>query len=119
MLLCCKIIGTEPVKWRFSQYFVICSLVNVFEHVLFVREYLRHFQWMAAKYPVKQPLRALSEIMSKLLTQVDTDLRSKSQAYNNLKSNLQNMERKARLDYNSSAVPYYKELLGIIKKIWC
>ena len=61
-----------------------------------VAEYLRHFQWMAAKYPMKQPLRALSEIMSKLLTQVDTDLRTKSQAYNNLKSNLQNMERKAR-----------------------
>ena len=62
-----------------------------------IGDYLRHFQWMGNKYPVKQPLRTLSEIMSKLLTQVDTDLRSKSQAYNNLKSNLQNMERKARL----------------------
>jgi len=56
---------------------------------------MHHFQWNSAKYPVKQSLKSLSEIISKVVSQVDADLRTKSQAYNNLKSNLQNMERKA------------------------
>nr|CAB3224657.1 V-type proton ATPase subunit C 2-like [Phallusia mammillata] len=57
--------------------------------------YMHHFQWNMAKYPVKQSLKSLAEIISKVVNQVDADLRTKSQAYNNLKSNLQNMERKA------------------------
>ncbi|CAK8696136.1 unnamed protein product [Clavelina lepadiformis] len=57
--------------------------------------YLHHFQWNLAKYPVKQSLGNLCDIISKSLTQVDGDLRTKSQSYNNVKTNLQNMERKA------------------------
>nr|Q9NDR5.1 RecName: Full=V-type proton ATPase subunit C 2; Short=V-ATPase subunit C 2; AltName: Full=Vacuolar proton pump subunit C 2 [Ascidia sydneiensis samea]BAA96746.1 vacuolar-type H+-ATPase subunit C [Ascidia sydneiensis samea] len=57
--------------------------------------FMHRFQWNMAKYPTKQPIKSLTEILSKVVTQVDTDLRSKSQAYNNLKSSLQNMERKA------------------------
>lgn len=56
--------------------------------------YVREFQWNKARYPTKQSLRAISESISKMLSQVDTELRSRSTSYNNLKTNLQNIERK-------------------------
>jgi len=56
--------------------------------------YVRQFSWNMAKYPTKQPLRAIAETISKMVSHADIELRSKSQAYNNLKTNLQNMERK-------------------------
>lgn len=56
--------------------------------------YVTKFQWDAAKYPVKQPLRNISEIIVKQVTQVDSDLKSKTQQYNMLKQQLQALERK-------------------------
>ena len=56
---------------------------------------MHHFQWNVAKYPIKLPLRTISDIIAKLVSQVDTDLRVKAQSYNNLKTNLMNMEKKA------------------------
>ncbi|KAG1652780.1 V-type proton ATPase subunit C [Nymphon striatum] len=57
--------------------------------------YLIKFQWDMAKYPVKQSLRNISEIISKQVSQIDADLRIKSNAYNNLKGNLMTLERKS------------------------
>lgn len=56
--------------------------------------YLTRFQWDMAKYPVKQSLKNISDIIAKQTTQIDSDLKVKSQAYNSLKTNLQTMERK-------------------------
>lgn len=56
--------------------------------------YLTRFQWDVAKYPIKQSLRNISDIISKQMSQIDTDLKMKSSAYNNIKSSLQSMERK-------------------------
>ncbi|XP_043935229.1 V-type proton ATPase subunit C 2 isoform X2 [Protopterus annectens] len=47
-----------------------------------------------AKYPVKQPLKNLAEVLAKQLSQIETDMKSRAVTYNNLKSNLQNIERK-------------------------
>jgi V-type H+-transporting ATPase subunit C len=47
-----------------------------------------------AKYPLKQSLRNLAEIIGKQVGQIDTDLKVKSQAYNNLKGSLQSLEKK-------------------------
>lgn len=47
-----------------------------------------------AKYPIKQSLRNIADIISKQVGQIDTDLKTKSSAYNNLKGNLQNLEKK-------------------------
>lgn len=58
-------------------------------------QYLTKFQWDLAKYPIKQSLKNISDIISKQVTQIDADLKVKSQAYNSLKGNLQNLERKA------------------------
>uniref|UniRef100_A0A8C6TY52 V-type proton ATPase subunit C n=1 Tax=Neogobius melanostomus TaxID=47308 RepID=A0A8C6TY52_9GOBI len=56
--------------------------------------YITRFQWDMAKYPIKQSLKNISEIVSKQVTQIDNDLKSRASAYNNLKGNLQNLERK-------------------------
>lgn len=56
--------------------------------------YLTKFQWDMAKYPIKQSLKNIADIIAKQATQLDADLKTKSQAYNNLKGNLQNLERK-------------------------
>jgi len=58
-------------------------------------QYLTKYQWDLAKYPIKQSLKNISDIISKQVTQIDSDLKQKSQAYNSLKGNLQNLERKA------------------------
>ncbi|XP_022184739.1 V-type proton ATPase subunit C [Nilaparvata lugens] len=59
-----------------------------------LRSYITRFQWDMAKYPIKQSLRNIADIISKQIGQIDADLKTKSTAYNNLKSNLQNMEKK-------------------------
>ncbi|XP_022096398.1 V-type proton ATPase subunit C 1-A-like [Acanthaster planci] len=57
--------------------------------------YVTRFQWDLAKYPIKQPLKNITEIISKQVTQMDGDLKTKASAYNNLKGTLQSLERKA------------------------
>ncbi|XP_018566843.1 V-type proton ATPase subunit C [Anoplophora glabripennis] len=56
--------------------------------------YLTRFQWDIAKYPIKQSLRNIADIISKQVGQIDADLKTKSSAYNNLKGSLQNLEKK-------------------------
>ncbi|OWR49667.1 putative Vacuolar ATP synthase subunit C [Danaus plexippus plexippus] len=56
--------------------------------------YLTRFQWDMAKYPIKQSLRNIADIISKQVGQIDADLKMKSAAYNSLKGNLQSLEKK-------------------------
>ncbi|XP_078503928.1 V-type proton ATPase subunit C 2 [Lissotriton helveticus] len=56
--------------------------------------YLTRFEWDMAKYPIKQPLKTITESLSKQISQIDTDLKSRAAAYNNIKGNLQSLERK-------------------------
>ncbi|KAJ1149850.1 hypothetical protein NDU88_002650 [Pleurodeles waltl] len=56
--------------------------------------YLTRFEWDMAKYPIKQPLKTITESLSKQMSQIDTDLKSRASAYNNIKGNLQSLERK-------------------------
>lgn len=57
-------------------------------------QYITRFQWDMAKYPIKQSLRNIADIISKQVGQIDADLKTKSAAYNNLKGNLQSLEKK-------------------------
>uniref|UniRef100_A0A1I7TQI8 V-type proton ATPase subunit C n=1 Tax=Caenorhabditis tropicalis TaxID=1561998 RepID=A0A1I7TQI8_9PELO len=59
-----------------------------------MKTYVTKFQWEGAKYPLKQSLKVLSEIIGKQITQIDNDLKMKSLAYNNLKNALASMDRK-------------------------
>ncbi|KAH0947945.1 hypothetical protein HN011_001483 [Eciton burchellii] len=56
--------------------------------------YITRFQWDMAKYPIKQSLRNIADIISKQVGQIDADLKTKSTIYNNLKGSLQNLEKK-------------------------
>lgn len=67
---------------------------NLLANNMDLATYLTRFQWDMAKYPIKQSLRNISDIIVKQVTQIDNDLKAKSAAYNNLKGNLQAMERK-------------------------
>ncbi|XP_076472123.1 V-type proton ATPase subunit C 1-A-like [Babylonia areolata] len=57
--------------------------------------YVQRFAWDGAKFPIKQSLKDLAEMIGKQLSQAETDLKSKANAYNTLKSNLQSFERKS------------------------
>ncbi|EYC06042.1 hypothetical protein Y032_0078g1163 [Ancylostoma ceylanicum] len=59
-----------------------------------IKTYVTRFQWEGAKYPLKQSLKVLSEIIGKQVTQIDNDLKQKSVAYNNLKNSLASIDRK-------------------------
>ncbi|XP_040453685.1 V-type proton ATPase subunit C 2 isoform X1 [Falco naumanni] len=56
--------------------------------------YLTRFEWDMAKYPIKQPLKNISDALAKQVTQIETDLKTRSAAYNNIKGNLQSLEKK-------------------------
>ncbi|KAI5607735.1 V-type proton ATPase subunit C 1-A [Silurus asotus] len=56
--------------------------------------YITRFQWHMEKYPIKQSLKTISEIISKQVTQIDNDLKARASAYNGLKGNLHTLERK-------------------------
>lgn len=57
--------------------------------------YVQRFAWDGAKFPIKQSLKDLAEMIGKQLSQAEQDLKIKANAYNTLKSNLQSYERKA------------------------
>ncbi|XP_003741777.1 V-type proton ATPase subunit C 1-A [Galendromus occidentalis] len=56
--------------------------------------YVTHFSWDMAKYPKHQPLPALTAMINKQMGIVDAELKTRSSAYNALKSNIQSYERK-------------------------
>jgi V-type H+-transporting ATPase subunit C len=70
--------------------------MNTYFHLILgdLASYITRFQWDMAKYPIKQSLRNIADIISKQVGQIDADLKSKSTAYNNLKGSLQNLEKK-------------------------
>lgn len=72
--------------------------LNVAEHLQAngqeLHVYVTRFQWDLAKYPTKQSLKSLHDIINKQVGQIDADLKTKHSAYNSLKGTLQSMERK-------------------------
>ncbi|XP_024593470.1 V-type proton ATPase subunit C 2 isoform X1 [Neophocaena asiaeorientalis asiaeorientalis] len=57
--------------------------------------FVTHFEWDMAKYPAKQPLVSIADTLAKQLAQIETDLKSRTAAYNALKTNLENLEKKS------------------------
>jgi V-type H+-transporting ATPase subunit C len=56
--------------------------------------YVSKFDWDYAKYPIKQPLKSIAEIISKQASQIENDLKSKSTQYNAIKQSLQQLQKK-------------------------
>ena len=61
--------------------------------------YITEFQWDHAKYPTKQSLKNLSEIISKATTHIESELKLRSQSYNSVKQNLETLEKKERVAF--------------------
>ncbi|XP_011900022.1 PREDICTED: V-type proton ATPase subunit C 2 isoform X5 [Cercocebus atys] len=57
--------------------------------------FVTHFEWDMAKYPAKQPLVSVVDTVAKQLAQIEMDLKSRTAAYNTLKTNLENLEKKS------------------------
>ncbi|CAF4494223.1 unnamed protein product [Rotaria socialis] len=56
--------------------------------------YTTEFQWDHAKYPTKQSLKNLSDIIAKATTHIENELKLRSQSYNSVKQNLETFEKK-------------------------
>jgi len=67
---------------------------NLIANGMDLATYLTRFQWDMAKYPIKQSLKNLSDMIAKQVSQIESDLKVKAQAYNALKTSLQTMEKK-------------------------
>ncbi|XP_051725176.1 V-type proton ATPase subunit C 1-A [Ctenopharyngodon idella] len=72
--------------------------------------YVTRFQWDRAKYPTAQPLKTLNDIISKQVSQVDTELKSRRAAYSHVKASIQSFERKNEGSLQTRA------LTNIVKK---
>ncbi|XP_065844647.1 V-type proton ATPase subunit C 1-B-like [Oscarella lobularis] len=59
-----------------------------------VDEYLAKFQWDSARFPTRHSPKSISEMILKQISQIDSELKTKSTAYNQLKANLSSLERK-------------------------
>jgi len=59
-----------------------------------VRSYLEKFPWNEAKYPIKNSIKDLVDTVMKQLGEIDNEMKSKMSAYNAIKTNLANLERK-------------------------
>lgn len=70
------------------------NYINIMNLLGDLPSYITRFQWDMAKYPIKQSLRNIADIISKQVGQIDADLKTKSTTYNNLKGSLQNLEKK-------------------------
>lgn len=82
------------VMWSLQQHFRQFLSHKIYVSTGDLPSYLTRFQWDIAKYPTKQSLRNIADIISKQVGQIDADLKTKSTAYNNLKGSLQNLEKK-------------------------
>ncbi|XP_074187788.1 V-type proton ATPase subunit C 2 isoform X2 [Rhinolophus sinicus] len=69
---------------------------NLLANGVDLTSFVTHFEWDMAKYPAKQPLVSVVDTLTKQLAQIETDLKSRTAAYNTLKTNLENLEKKSR-----------------------
>jgi hypothetical protein len=87
---CRQLLDVMLYRSRLKAFIVYLSCLLLAD----LPSYITRFQWDIAKYPIKQSLRNIADIISKQVGQIDADLKTKSTAYNNLKGNLQNLEKK-------------------------
>ncbi|XP_054978434.1 V-type proton ATPase subunit C 2 isoform X3 [Sorex araneus] len=68
---------------------------NLLANGVDLTSFVTHFEWDMAKYPAKQPLVSVVDTLAKQLAQIETDLKSRTVAYNTLKTNLENLEKRS------------------------
>ncbi|KAM9201582.1 V-type proton ATPase subunit C 2 isoform 3-T3 [Dugong dugon] len=68
---------------------------NLLANGVDLTSFVTHFEWDMAKYPAKQPLVTVVDTLAKQLAQIETDLKSRTAAYETLKRNLMDLEKKS------------------------
>ncbi|KAM6220297.1 V-type proton ATPase subunit C 2 isoform 2-T2 [Rhynchocyon petersi] len=68
---------------------------NLLANGVDLTSFVTHFEWDMAKYPAKLPLVTVVDTLAKQLAQIETDLKTRTAAYNTLKTNLENLEKKS------------------------
>ncbi|XP_045404997.1 V-type proton ATPase subunit C 2 isoform X2 [Eulemur rufifrons] len=69
---------------------------NLLANGVDLTSFVTHFEWDMAKYPAKQPLVGVVDTLRKQLAQIETDLKTRTAAYNTLKTNLENLQKKSK-----------------------
>ncbi|XP_012504356.1 PREDICTED: V-type proton ATPase subunit C 2 isoform X2 [Propithecus coquereli] len=69
---------------------------NLLANGVDLTSFVTHFEWDMAKYPAKQPLVGVVDTLAKQLAQIETDLKTRTAAYNTLKTNLENLQKKSK-----------------------
>jgi V-type H+-transporting ATPase subunit C len=94
-------VSAEQVTRKLVQYFgeILEQKEKLQENLIIgnrdMHSYLTKFQWESSKYPLKQSLKVLSEIIGKQITQIDNDFKTKAAHYNNLKNTIATIDRKS------------------------
>ncbi|KAI9188333.1 Vacuolar ATP synthase subunit C [Blastocladiella emersonii ATCC 22665] len=57
-------------------------------------DFVRSFSWNAMKYRIDKPLREIVDAIQQEVAQIDSTMKARANAYNQIKGNLQAMERK-------------------------
>ncbi|XP_074065859.1 V-type proton ATPase subunit C 2 isoform X1 [Macrotis lagotis] len=83
---------------------------NLLANGVDLTSFVTRFEWDMAKYPAKQPLVVVVDTLAKQLVQIENDLKARTAAYNTLKGNLENLERK------SSGNLFTRTLADIVNK---
>ncbi|XP_023226769.1 V-type proton ATPase subunit C-like [Centruroides sculpturatus] len=106
----------EGVTWKLANYLgdVLEDKKDKLAENLLINnaplaEYLTRFKWIEAKYPTKQPLPSITEIISKQISQIDADLKKKSSDYNNIKTNI--LKEKIGQSRTQSSITAYHKIL--------
>ncbi|KAI6661135.1 hypothetical protein LOD99_13857 [Oopsacas minuta] len=58
-------------------------------------EYLTKFQWDAAKFPIRQPLPNIAEMIGKQVAQIEQDLKVKSSQFSTIRNQVEAITRKS------------------------
>ncbi|XP_076156145.1 V-type proton ATPase subunit C 1-A isoform X2 [Alosa pseudoharengus] len=85
-------------------------LENALANGVDLASYVTRFQWDRAKYPTAVPLKSLTEIISRQVSQVEAELKTRNATYCNVKASLQGLER------NTEGSLQTRNLTDIVKK---
>ncbi|KAG2492646.1 hypothetical protein HYH03_009062 [Edaphochlamys debaryana] len=72
------------------------SLAGLQVEGLSTEAYVHRFKWDEAKFPARRPLKETVEKMTELVSRIEDDLKVKASEYNNLKTQLGQITRKAQ-----------------------
>ncbi|KAG8512403.1 V-type proton ATPase subunit C 2 [Galemys pyrenaicus] len=104
--LSCSLCSNKPVTWSLIRK-MAHSMVEMMEddkgkaqenllaNGVDLPSFVTHFKWDLAKYPAKQPLASVMDTLAKQLAQIETDMKARMAAYNTLKTNLENLEKRS------------------------